>query len=174
MRKEWMEDPNEKELLLSIDEVLATPNASKTIVQVNIDYAADCKASELEKIITMIVALYKNKKVTTSDIESAVGDLVEFIDSFACDNPRIFDYAGDMFCAFANLNVMTINWLCEAASKVNDDACKLKVIVGALNSIKKQYGNAAVGSCFKDAGEMRALEKLLGSAKLRELQAQFS
>jgi len=174
LRKEWISDPNEKELLLSIDEVLGTPDASKTIVQVNIDYAADCKASELESIIKMIVALYKNKKVTISDIETAMGDLVEFIDSFACDNPRIYDYVGDMFCAFANLNVVTINWLCDTTSKVEDEACKSKVIVGALNGIKKQYGNAAVSSCFKDAGERKALEKLLGSAKLRELEAQFA
>merc|ERR1719296_585556 len=109
LRQEWLQDPNEKELILSIDEVLGTPNASKTIVQTNIDYMADCKASELGSIIKMIVTLFKAGKVTANDISTSMADLVEFIDSFVCDNPRIFDYVGDMFCAFANINAITVD-----------------------------------------------------------------
>ena len=98
---------------MSIDEVSHSPNASKIIVQTNIDYAADCKASELKAVIEMIVVLYESGKVSKSDIETAMADLVEFIDSFACDNPRIYDYVGDMFCAFANKNVLTVAWLAD-------------------------------------------------------------
>lgn len=160
--------------MLSIDEVLASPNASKIIVGTNIDFAADCKASELESTIKMIVALYKNEKVTKSDIDAAMTDTVEFIDSFACDNPRIYDYVGDMFCAFANMNALTINWLCDVTSRVEDASCKPKVIEGALKSIQKAFGANAVRSCFNDASERSALEGLLGPAKFQELKGQFA
>jgi len=172
MRIEWMADPNEKELLMSIDEVLASPDASKTIVGINLDYAADCKAAELQSIIKMIVALHKARKVTSSDIQTAMGDLVEFIDSFACDNPKIFDYVGDMFCAFANNNAVTVGWLCDCTAKVNDEGCKSKVIGGAMKSVKKAFGPEAAKECFGGAAEKSALEKLLG-AKLQALTAEF-
>lgn len=159
---------------MSIDEVLASPNAGKTIVQTNIDYAADCKASELEAIIKMIVCLYRNKKVGKAEIETAMGDLVEFIDSFACDNPRIYGYVGDMFCAFANMEAVDIKWLCDCTSKVNEDPCKAKVIEGALMSIKKTYGSGAVKSCLGDKNERSAMEGLLGAAKLAELESQIA
>lgn len=174
MRQEWLQDPNEKELLMSIDEVIASPDAGKTIVQVNIDYAAvDCKAPELKPIIDMIVVLHKNKKVSDSDVMTAVGDVVEFIDSFACDNPHIYDYVGDMFSAFANANALTVEWLCECTSRVADESCKFKVIEGALKSVYKTWGGGAARSCLTGTSERSALEKLLGPAKLRELEAMF-
>lgn len=174
MRKEWLQDPNEKELLMSINEVIASPDAGKTIVQVNIDYAAvDCKASELKPIIDMIVVLYKSKKVTDSDVMTAVGDVVEFIDSFACDNPQIYDYVGDIFSAFFNENALTVQWLCECTSRISDESCKSKVIEGALRSVHKTFGDGAVCSCLTGKSERSALEKLLGPAKLQELEAMF-
>jgi len=99
MRKEWLQNKDEKELYLTADELLViNPGAGRTITRVNIDYvAADCKAAELKPIIEMIVHLHKNKKVSTPDIESAMADLVEFIDSFACDNPQVFHFVGELF-----------------------------------------------------------------------------
>lgn len=173
MRQEWIQDPNKDELLLSIDEVLASPDASKIIVQTNLDYAADCKESELKSIITMIEALFRAGKVTKSDIESSMADLVEFIDSFACDNPRIYAYVGDMFCAFANMNCLSVAWLCDCSSRIMEDSCKPKVIDGAMKAIQKAYGAGAARSCFEDKAERDALNKLLGPAKVAELEAQF-
>ena len=116
MRQEWIEVPSEKRLLMSIDEVLALPDASSIIVRNHIDYAADCKPTELKAIIDIIIILYRNRKVTASDIKAALGDLVEFVDVLACDNPRLFEDIGDMFSAFANLNVIDFGWLCGCTS----------------------------------------------------------
>ena len=174
MRQEWMQDKNEKELLLSMDEVLASPNAGKVIVQTNIDYAADCKASELKSVIDMIVILYRNRKVTDSEIKTAVGGLVEFVDSFACDNPKIYGYIGDMVCAFINMNALGLDWLCDCTSRVMDESCKPKVIIGTLESIQKSFGPGAVKSCIGNPSERSAMEKLLGPAKVAEIEAQFS
>ena len=173
MRQEFMQSKDKKELEMSIEEVLSSPNASKIIVATNVDYAADCKADELKTVIEMLDHLYRSGKVTKSDIESAMADLVEFIDSFACDNPRIYDYVGDMFCSFANMQALTVAWLADCTSKIMDESCKPKVIDGAMKSIQKEYGTEAVKSCFGDASERQALERLLGKAKLTELEAQF-
>ena len=173
MRQKFMQSKDKNELIMSIEEVLPSPNASKIIVATNVDYAADCKASELKSIIEMFEHLYRSGMVTKSDIEFAMADLVEFIDSFACDNPRIYDYVGDMFCSFANMQALTVVWLADCTSKVMDDSCKPKVIDGAMKSIQKEYGTEALKSCFGNASERQALERLLGKAKLTELEAQF-
>jgi hypothetical protein len=169
MRKEWLQDPNESELMMSVDKVLATPGASKTIVRTNIDYTADCKLSELQKIIDMIMALYLNKKVSGSDIEAAMTDLVEFIDSFACDNPQVFHYVGQMFSTFTNANILTAAWLCDCTSRVMGDDCKFKVIEEAMKSLKGAHGAKGVVSCF--GSDKDALERLLGPAKAQELSS---
>ena len=170
MRKEWLQSKDEKELYLTADELLVTPGAGQTITQVNIDYAAaDCKAAELNPIIEMMVHLYKNKKVSTPDIESAMADLVEFIDSFACDNPQVFHFVGELFCAFANENILSVDWLCNNADKVMGDEFKYKVVEEAMKSVKSNFGEDAAMSCFGGKNEMDAIEKLLGPTKAKEL-----
>ena len=78
MRQKFMQSKDKNELIMSIEEVLPSPNASKIIVATNVDYAADCKASELKSIIEMFEHLYRSGMVTKSDIEFAMADLVEF------------------------------------------------------------------------------------------------
>ena len=170
MRKEWFQDPNESELMLTADEVLATPGAGKTIVRTNIDYVADCKLSELQGIIDMIMALYMNKKVSGSDIEAAMSDLVEYIDSYVCDNPKVFHYVGQMFSTFTNADILTGAWLCDCTSKImGGDDFKFKVIEEAMKSIKSKHGGKGVVSCF--GSDKDALERLLGPAKVQELSS---
>jgi hypothetical protein len=45
------------ELMMSIDEVLATPGAGKKIVQTKINYCVDCNHSELRPIIEIIMTI---------------------------------------------------------------------------------------------------------------------
>ena len=171
MRKEWLQSKDEKELYLTADELLVTPGAGQTITQVNIDYAAaDCKAAELKPIIEMMVHLHKNKKISTPDIESAMADAIEFIDSFACDNPQVFHYVGELFCAFfANDKILTVDWLCNTANKVMGDEFKYKVVEEAMKSVRSNFGEDAAKSCFGGKNAMDAIEKLLGPTKAKEL-----
>lgn len=173
MLKEWIQDSNESELMMSIDEVLATPNAGKMIVQTIIDYSADCKTSELKLIIDLIMVLHRNKKVSSPDIEVAMADIVEFIDSFACDNPQVFHYVGEMFSVFASGKILTFAWLCNCTSRVMGDDYKAKVIEEAMKSMKKTYGVGAIVSCFDVKGDRNSLEQLLGPAKVQELSARM-
>ena len=171
MRKEWLRSKDDKELYSTADELLViTPGAGRTITQVNIDYvAANCKAVELRPIIEMMAHLHKKKKVSTTDIESAMADVIESIDSFACDNPRVFHYVGELFCAFANDNILTLDWLCDNANKVMGDEFKYKVVEEAMKSVRYNFGEDAVMSFFGGKNEMDAIEKLLGPTKAKEL-----
>ena len=96
-------------------------------------------------------------------------DLVEFIDSYACDNPQVFHYVGQLFSTFSNASILTAAWLCDCTSRVAGDDCKFKVIEEAMKSIKGMHGVKGVVSCF--GGDKDALERLLGPAKVKELSS---
>ena len=172
-----MQEADEKELLLSFDEVLSSqessPDAGKIITQTLIDYDADCSVVELHSTIALVVTLLKNRKITNREVEMAMTQLVESIDSLACDNPRIFGHIGQMFCDFANVNALSVDWLCDCTSRVADESCKSKVIVGAMKALQKTFGIQAVRSCFGGSDERKALEKLLGPDKFMDIAVEY-
>lgn len=163
MRQEWMEFQNEDELLLSMDEVLGSPDAGRIIVQANVDHAMDCKAPERDAIIEIITILYGKGKLTNADVQGPMSDCVEFIDSLVLDSPGAFDYLGEMLSTFLNMKALNVAWLCDATSKCFEEKDKVKVINSAVEGMKVKYGDAATRACFGGASESRALESLLGS-----------
>eukprot|EP00956_Cyclotella_meneghiniana_P032360 scaffold88581_cov22-Cyclotella_meneghiniana.AAC.1 len=70
MRQEWMEVKNEEELLLSMDEVLGSPDAGKIIVQSNVEYALEAKDPERMAINDIVTILFTKGRVTSKDIKS--------------------------------------------------------------------------------------------------------
>ena len=98
-----------------------------------------------------------------------MADLVEYIDSFACDNPQVFHYVGELFCAFANVNILTVDWLCNNANKVMGDEYKYKLVEESIKSVRSNYTQSAVMSCFGGKSERAAVEQLLGPTKVKEL-----
>jgi len=173
MRMEFMQDPNEKELIMSMDEVLGSPDAGKIIVQANIEYAIDCKDSERKAIIEIITILFTNGKVTVSDVRDPLADIVEFIDSYVIDSPGAFGYLGDMLSAFFHMEALGVNWLCDCTSKLMGKGDQFKVISNAFASMKNAYGDAAVRSFFGGADEIKAFEQLLGPADFGEISSQY-
>ena len=163
MRQEWMEVKNEEELLLSMDEVLGSPDAGKIIVQSNVEYALEAKDLERMAINEIVTILFTKGRVTSKDIQESMLDLVEFIDSFVCDSPKAFEYVGQMLATFLNMKALNISWLCDATSRCMNQGDKLKVIDNALEATKAKYGVDAVRTTFGGASEMGALESLLGS-----------
>ena len=71
------------------------------------------------------------------------------------------------------MQVLTAVWLAKVTGRLNDYACKLKIIECAMKSIQEAHGNAAVRSCFSDRSERNALEKLLGANEFAKLKALF-
>ena len=54
MRNEYMQENNQEELILSMDDLKASPNAGHVIVQASLDTAIDCKEADREAIIAIL------------------------------------------------------------------------------------------------------------------------
>ena len=157
-----MQFKNEEELLLSMDEVLGSPDAGKIIVQSNVEYALEAKDPERAAINDIVAILFTKGRLKPTDIQDAMLDLVEFIDSFVCDSPGAFGYVGEMLATFLNIKALNIPWLCDATSRCMNQPDKLKVIDNAVEKMKAKYGDDEARACFGGANESRALEQLLG------------
>ncbi len=173
MRNEFMnEGRDEKELLLTMDENLGTPDAGRTIVQLYTDSAMDCKAPEREAMIEIMVILYKAGKLTKSDIEMPMAELVEFVDSFAVDSPGAFGFLGEILAAFFQVKALNINWLCENTAKLMNKDDQKKVIREAIIKTKNAYGDGAGRACFGGPSEVKALEQLLGAGEFQAIASE--
>ena len=76
-----------KNVFESMDELSNTPDAGKTLVQVNLDAAIESKDDELDTIIEMISLLSNKGKLSATDIEVPMADIVEFVGDFVIDSP---------------------------------------------------------------------------------------
>lgn len=174
MRDEYMnEGRDEKELLLTMDENLGgNPNAGQIIVQLYADLSMDCKEPEREAMIEILAILYKAGKLTKSDIEVPMAEMVEFVDSFAIDSPGAFGFLGEMLAPFFEMRVMDIKWLCENTAKLMQKNDQKKVIQEAIVETKKAYGDEAARALFGGPNEVKALEQLLGAGEFQAIAAQ--
>jgi len=141
MRKEFMQDSNKENLLLSMDETSNTPDAGKTIVQVNIDSAIDCKEEERIAIISMISLLFTNGKLTMADIEDPMGEMIEFADSFIVDSPRALHYIADMVAEFLQIKALDVLWLCKQTKKLTHCLDLIPEIIGlTVKALTRKFG----------------------------------
>lgn len=163
MRNEFMADKNEKELLLSMDDLSGTPDAGRSVVQINLDDAFEAKENERRASIAMVVVLYKSNKLSKSDIEAPMADIIEFIDSLVVDAPGAFNYLGDMLTAFFEIKALSPSWLYASTNKCEKASDKAKVISTFFKSMKAKLGGGAVKALFGESGARQSLEKLLGS-----------
>jgi hypothetical protein len=172
MRDEFMnEGRDEKELLLTMDENLGTPDAGKTIVQVYADIAMECKSPEREAMIDIIVILFKAGKLTKSDIEVPMADMVEFIDSYAVDSPGAVRFLGEMLAAFFQMKALDIKWLCEHTANIIEKKFQKLMIREFITELKNAFGDGAARACIGGPTEKSVLEQLLGEGEFQAIVA---
>jgi len=169
LRTEYMEDPNEEDVLLTFDECKGTPKAGHVIVQVSVDAALECKDKERAAIISIISILFRKGKLTSDDIGLPFADIIEFIDSFVVDCPRAMEYLGDMAAEFFHIKALDVAWLCGQAKKLEEYSGHLipNVIENCAKSLVKSYGVDEAKTLFGAANS--ALVGLLGSERWNEL-----
>lgn len=162
MKAEYMQEPDEKELLLSMDELSGTPDAGKTMVQVYCEGSFECKDDERKAVIKILSFLFQKGKLTAADFDTPLGELVEFVDSFVIDAPKAIDYLGDMLAEFIHIKAVTVPWLAEQCAKLGHAPdVREKVIECTIESMKRTQGVAEAKGHF---GASRAeLTKVLGS-----------
>jgi len=170
MRAEFMESNNKEELLLSMEDLKATPDAGRVIVQASVDAAIDCKDAERAAIITVLSTLYSNGKLTSDDISGPFGEIVEFIDSFVVDSPRAMDYVADLMAEFLHIKALNVGWLCEQAKKLEEFSAHLipNLIECCVKSSVKRFSAAEAKIHF--GGSTDALTKLIGAEKWSQIE----
>jgi len=177
MRAEFMADSNEDELVLTMNELSSTPNAGLTVVQINTDAAMDCKDAERDAIIEMLSILAEKGKLSRTDFETPMGELIEFIDSFVIDSPRAFKYLGDMLAEFLRVKVLDVPWMCRQCAKLKeldpDTKSAERVVIETIESMKDidVVGADGAKSFFGSSSEA-ALDTLLGADRWSELKAE--
>ena len=159
---------NISDLLLSMDELQNTPDAGKTVVQVNVDYAMDSKEDERQAVISMIKILFEKKKLSSDDIQQPIGELVEFMDSFVVDSPHAMKYFGNMVAEFLAIKALNLSKLCEDAKKLEENSAHVipSVIEEIIKSFSSLHGVGASRSIFNATPD---LMKLLGADKWDEM-----
>jgi len=169
IKSEFVESRDVKELLLSMDELRTTPDAGRTLVQLNLDTSLDCKDSERDGIFTMLTTLYKNRKLSPSDVQQPLGELIEFLGSYSVDSPRAPQYIGDIVADFIHLKALDIAWLCSQAKKLEefDGHLIAGLIELSIQSVIGRHGlDEARAAVNKD---MRALTSLLNERTWTEI-----
>ena len=161
--KEFEQDPgNTKELLLSFDELTGTPEYSSLFISANADFMWDCKNTERVAMFNMIDILFENKKLG-GDAKDGLVDSIEFIDSFACDSPRAYEFLGELLAKFFAYSALDMTWFCEQCEKSKMGLAENpeKIIKATAEVIATKSGKDGVQAVF--GGSNRAqLEKLLG------------
>merc|ERR1712038_456720 len=62
----------------------------------------------------------KNRKLTPSDVQQPLGELIEFLGSFIVDSRRAAQYIGDIVSDFVHLKAIDLAWLCAQAKKLEE------------------------------------------------------
>jgi len=170
MRAEFMEQPNEDDLFMTMDELKKHPGAARGIVQASVDAALDCKDKERAAIVTIISTLFTNGKLTSEDIGGPFGDIIEFIDSFVVDSPRAMEYMGDMTAEFLHIKALDVAWLCTQAKKLEEFSAHLipQVIDQCVKSLINCYSLDEAKIHFASA--TNELNALLGQEKWNEIE----
>jgi len=164
---EFMQDSsNTKELFLSFDELTGTPEAGKKFTQICIDQIVDMKYDEIMSMVTALVILFQNEKLTSSDIEFGLGESIEFLDSFIYDCPKVFTYYGDILSKFLNIKAFTASWICDVAGRMM--GMKKELIDETIRFTIANFGKAEASTLFLE--NERLLEKLLGSPEWEEVK----
>ncbi|KAL3927717.1 MAG: hypothetical protein SGARI_005247, partial [Bacillariaceae sp.] len=164
---EYIQDPsNISELMLAMEELTGTEKYGETFVSVSADHIIDCKENERQATYEMMGILVEKKQITPNDVKAGLADLVEFIDSYVCDDPRAYEYLGNMLATMIRTRAIDMSWVAEQAekTKLSDPTAAEKIIRGLVNAIKndKRGGADAVKNAF--GPHQDAMNKLLGAS----------
>lgn len=151
------------ELLLSYDEIAATPDAAITMVQKCMDRLCDCKDDERQAIIQVLTTLYDKGKLSSSDVQNGLAENIEFIDSIVMDAPKAYEYYGDIISELLEFKALDISWLASQLEKVAPEAkAPERTFKETLLRYSQKQGSEAAKTLVQ--GSEQLLSDLMGKA----------
>jgi translation initiation factor 4G len=176
MRADFIGDGgNVDELLLSMDELSGTPDAGTILVQSSADSMMDCKDEEREAIVKIIFILAEKGKISSQEVKKGLLDTIEFIDSFAMDAPRAFEYTGELLAPLLTIGTVDIEWICMQAETTKadpDTKAPFRIVGETLKALAKRIGADAAVKKF-NASESSLVQLLGGNDKWSSIQTQY-
>jgi len=173
MRSDFLTDGgNVDELLFTADELSGTPDAGKKLVSAFADRMMECKDEEQRAIVRILPILYEKGKLSRSDVEEGLMDIIEFIDSMILDSPRAYEYLGQLLTEMIRINCLDVGYICDQLEKTKvDPDCKApeRLVQSTFTAMKKSGGPSAVNAALQAKNAEAALEKLLGTDKWRSI-----
>jgi translation initiation factor 4G len=149
MRTEFIQSRgqvSEDDLIFSFTDITTLPDFGRIFVQKNADFAIDCKAYELDAVISILSLLVSKGRLTPSDFDLPFGELVEFLPDFITDSPSAVQAIGEMIAAFINIKTLSFLWLCELCEKLQNELCAEhfpSLISRIIECLKPKYGDKA-------------------------------
>ena len=176
MRADFIGDGgNVSELLLSMDELSATPEAGMKLIQFSADDMMDCKDQDRQAIVKIISILAEKRKLSQDDVKNGLADAIEFIDSFAMDAPRAFEFLGELLASLLRIGTIDANWICQQSETTKLDPttkAPARIIGETLKALAAQTDKKTALSSFSSAES--SLAKLLdGADKWEDVKGQY-
>jgi len=113
VRAEYMSLKDEKEVILCAEEWSGTDDWSDVFCTESIEKALDCKEDERQAIISMFKILCKKSMLPEKSFEVALTEILEFMDDFAVDIPKVYEYMGDVVANLLRFEAIKFSWLCD-------------------------------------------------------------
>ena len=120
VRLEFMSEKDEKELIRSAQEWSGTKDWSVVFCTANFEKALDCKEEERQAVISMFRILCKESMLPEKSFVAALTDILEFMNEFVVDIPKVYDYMGDVVANLLLLKAIKLSWLCDLCAKFLD------------------------------------------------------
>lgn len=164
IRTEFLANDDANELLLSMQELSATPNAVVKVITMSCDFIIDCKEEDRKKVLRMLITLAENDEFTPEEVKEALADIVEFIDSFVLDCPRVYEYIGEVIGQMMMFKMIDIPWFCEQCIRVKEaDSATVapeKLLRAVISTIRDAVGVESAKEYFGTSNEALILELL--------------
>lgn len=119
---EYMNQKDMNEAIENIKEI-GTDSYNRNIIEIFISKFFDRKQNDIEVACGLIVKFYKEKLITTKDIEDEIEDQAEFIEDALYEAPNVYDFYGLLLANCINAEALTFKSLqkiCDLMKNASD------------------------------------------------------
>merc|ERR1712232_1173067 len=144
VRAEYMSLKDEKEVILCAEEWSGTDGWSYVFCTESIEKALDCKEDERQAIISMFKILYKKSMLPEKSFEVALTEILEYMDDFAVDIPKVYEYMGDLVANLLLFEAIKFSWLCDLCATFLDTTApgqSERTLVNIMKGLVQLFGD---------------------------------
>jgi len=155
---DYFSDPsNTADLLLSVGEISGCEDYQNKLVFTIIEKKA-FEGSDKERpiLIRLLIDLVKENRLEEQHFEFAFGELLESLDDFKVDVPKVYFYMGEIMAGLLMSRVISLAMVCKVSEKITSEPSRKSLIVHVMSAIDNPED---LKKCF-GAGEKHVIDLL--------------